>query len=133
MATDNEAHQARLAFDQFRSRHEVPYLLILDCETRRFTIEQPPSTVSFKQWCQEVDKAIASGRHLVCVPVNQQNLAEIEAMGAGLGYTLWPSRTIIAPPEVPYDPNAKSDAPDSEASKKDDDQRRRLLARVGLR
>jgi hypothetical protein len=67
------------------------------------------------------------------VPVNQQNLAEIEAMGAGLGYTLWPSRTIIAPPAVPYDPNAKSDVPDSEDSKKDDDQRRRLLARVGLR
>jgi hypothetical protein len=132
MANENEAYQAGLMFDRFRSRNEVPYLLILDCETRRFTIEQPGSTANFRQWCQEVDKAIASGRHLVCVPVNKQNTEEIEAMGAGLGYTLWPSRTIIWPANT-GEADAKIDASDSEARKKEDDLRRRLLARVGLR
>jgi hypothetical protein len=132
MANEDEAYQAGLVFDRFRSRNEVPYLLILDCETRRFTIEQPASTARFRQWCQEVDKAIASGRHLVCVPVNKQNTEEIEAMGAGLGYTLWPSRTIISPADT-GEADTKTDVSDGQARKKEDDLRRRLLARVGLR
>jgi hypothetical protein len=134
MATENEKHLANLAFDRFRSMQEVPSLLILDCETRRFTIEQPSSPASFRQWCQEVDHATASGRNIVCVPVNRNNKAEIEAMGTGLGYSLWPPRTIVPEPDpLPAEPEAKQPAPDSEArAARDDDQRRRLLARMGL-
>ncbi|HEX4027144.1 MAG TPA: hypothetical protein VHX18_05950 [Rhizomicrobium sp.] len=130
--TEDEAYQVGLVFDRFRSRQEAPYLLILDCETRRFTIERPVSAASFRQWCREVDHAMASGRHVVCVPVNENYTAEIEAMSAGLGYTLWPSRTIVPPPDLaPGEQGVKPS--DSEAKRKDDDQRRRLLARLGLR
>lgn len=134
MVPEDETYQVGVMFDRFRSRHETPYLLILDCETRRFTIERPVSAASFRQWCREVDHAMASGRQVVCVPVNENYTAEIEAMSTGLGYTLWPSRTIIPPPDpAPGEQGARPDAPDSDARRKDDDQRRRLLARVGLR
>lgn len=134
MATENEKHLANLAFDRFRSMQEAPCLLILDCETRRFTIEHPSSAASFRQWCLEVDHAIASGRNIVCVPVNRNNTAEIEAMGAGIGYSLWPPRTIVSEPDpVVAEQDARKAVPDSKArAARDDDQRRRLLARLGL-
>lgn len=134
MASENEKHLANLAFGRFRSMQDAPSLLILDCETRRFTIEHPSSPASFRQWCQEVDHAAASGRNIVCVPVNRNNKAEIEAMGLDLGYALWPPHTIVPEPDpTPAEEDTRKPTPDSEArAARDDDQRRRLLARLGL-
>src|ERR1700722_19932862 len=91
----------KLAFSRFsfdlQSGHPSQ-LLILDCETRRFTIEEPSSMEIFHQWCYEVDHAVAAGRHIVCVPVSGSSIEEIQGIGTGLGYACWPSKTILALP-----------------------------------
>ena len=91
------------AFSQFRARPNLalpPYLLLVDCETRRFTIERPSTAGSFDVWCGEVEHAIAAGRHIVCVPIHDRSTSEIERLGASLGYAMWPSRTILSPPAL---------------------------------
>jgi hypothetical protein len=130
MTTD--AHRIGLAFDRFRSWHDVPCLVIMDCETRRFTIERPSSQAVFQLWWQEIEHIVASGRHLVCVPVDRNNVAAIEAIGAGLGYVLWPPRTIVSPPEPAPGESSPRPGKDSKTSRQNEEQRRRLLARVGL-
>jgi hypothetical protein len=72
----------------------------MDCETRRFTIEQSGSPGAFKIWCLEIEHAINAGRQIVSVPIDSETAKEIEALAAGLGYALWPSRTILSPPQI---------------------------------
>ena len=91
------------AFSQFRAGPNPalpPYLLLVDCETRRFTIERPSTAGSFDLWCGEVEHAIAAGRHIVCVPIHDRSTNEIERLGASLGYAMWPARTILSPPAL---------------------------------
>jgi hypothetical protein len=136
MRASLEDSYIEMTFDRFRAvRHPTlsPYLLLIDCETRRFTIERPATMESFDLWCREVEHAIAAGRHIVCVPVQDKSTADIEMLGAGLGYTLWPSRTILSPPfskeaERAEQPVAAGDS----RWRTGDEQRQRLLARVGV-
>lgn len=59
---------------------------------------------SFNLWCREVNHAVFAGRQIVCLPVSGSIAEEIESLGTGLGYVLWPSITILAPPiERPAD------------------------------
>ena len=133
MATSLEDSYIEFTFDRFRAvRHPTlpPYLLLVDCETRRFTIERPSTVQCFDLWCREVEHAIAAGRHIVCVPIHDKSTSEIESLGTGLGYALWPSRTILSPP-VLQDTGARPSVTGRVARQKDDDQKKRLLARVG--
>jgi hypothetical protein len=120
-----------MAFDRFRApRHSTlaSYLLLMDCETRRFTIERPATMECFDLWCREVEHAIAAGRHIVCVPIQDKSTADIEALGMGLGYVPWPSRTILSPP---FSTDAEREvAGNGPKWSKDDEHRRRLLTRI---
>lgn len=122
------------AFGSFRARRHAtlpPYLLLVDCETRRFTIERPDRKECFDLWCREVEHAIAAGRHIVCVPIHDRSTSEIESLGTSLGYALWPSRTILAP-LLSSGPERTGDMPASATvGVKEDEQKLRLLARAG--
>jgi len=133
-----ENRNAEFAFARFRiqrpSSHPT-HLLVVDCETRRFTIERPSSAECFDLWCREVDHAVIAGRHIVCVPVSGGSIEEIESLGTGLGYVLWPSITILAPPIVrPADDHPQlADGEKSETKmEREDELKLRLLARVGI-
>ena len=120
-------------FDRFRVARDPrrsPYLLLVDCETRRFTIERPSTMECFDLWCREVEHAIAAGRHIVCVPIQDKSTADIERLGSGLGYALWPSRTILSPSFSKE--TEKAVVVDNSRRRTDDEQRQRLLARVGI-
>lgn len=102
-----------MTFDRFRVVRDPklpPHLLLVDCETRRFTIERPATKKCFELWCREVEHAIAAGRHIVCVPIQDRSMGEIESLGASLGYALWPSRTILSP-SLSTDPEEVEDRP----------------------
>jgi hypothetical protein len=132
MRASLENSYIEMTFDRFRvPRHPTlsPYLLLVDCETRRFTIERPSSMESFNLWCREVEHAIAAGRHIVCVPIQDKSTADIEMLGTGLGYALWPSRTILSPPFSKE--TEKVAAADDPRWQGGNEQRQRLLARVG--
>jgi hypothetical protein len=136
MRTSLENSYIEMTFDRFRAvRHPTlsPYLLLIDCETRRFTIERPGTVECFDLWCREVEHAITAGRHIVCVPIHDKSTGEIESLGTGLGYALWPSRTILSPP-LSREPEGagRSGGADDPRWRKGDEQRRRLLARVGV-
>lgn len=124
-----------MTFGRFRiARHPAlsPYLLLVDCETRRFTIERPATIECFNSWCREVEHAIAAGRHIVCVPIQDKSTGEIESLGSSLGYALWPSRTILSPP-VSQEAQKPGLVPgtDRAARRRDDEQKKRLLTRIG--
>ena len=124
-----------LAFSRFRAqRHPSlpPYLLLVDCETRRFTIEQPSTIECFDLWCREVEHAVAAGRHIVCVPIHGKSTGEIESLGTGLGYALWPSRTILSPSFSKEVERSAQPSGSSEVSIREEERKRRLLARVGV-
>ena len=119
------------AFGSFRARRHAtlpPYLLLVDCETRRFTIERPDTKECFDLWCREVEHAIVAGRHIVCVPIHDRSTGEIESLGTSLGYAQWPSRTILSP-SLSEVWNA-GDMP-SGAGPKEDGRKLRPLARAG--
>jgi hypothetical protein len=121
------------AFGRFRVKRRParpPHLLIVDCETQRFTIERPSSVESFDAWCKEVDHAVTAGRHIVCVPINDSSVEEIESLGTGLGYVLWPSMTILAPP-TSMDGLSEFITTTGRKLKKEEEHKLRLLARVG--
>jgi hypothetical protein len=124
------------AFSRFRVRRQSTHpthLLIVDCENWRFTIERPSSVECFDLWCREVDHAVIAGRHIVCVPVNGSSREEIESLGIGLGYVLWPSMTILAPPLAKSaDGFSLSAATVGTKGKQEDEHKLRLLARVGI-
>jgi hypothetical protein len=136
MRASLENSYIEMTFDRFRAVRDPtlsPYLLLIDCETRRFTIERPATMESFNLWCREVEHAIAAGRHIVCVPIHDKSTADIETLGTGLGYALWPSRTILSPPSSEKAERAvRSTAADDPRRRGADEQRRRLLARVGV-
>jgi hypothetical protein len=136
MRASLENSYIEMTFDRFRAvRHPTlaPYLLLVDCETRRFTIERPSSMEAFNLWCREVEHAIAAGRHIVCVPIHDKSTADIETLGTSLGYALWPSRTILSPPFSEKAERAlRSTAADDPRRRGADEQRQRLLARVGV-
>jgi hypothetical protein len=122
-----------MMFDRFRAARDPrlsPYLLLVDCETRRFTIERPSTMECFDLWCREVEHAVAAGRHVVCVPIQDKSTADIESLGTGLGYALWPSGTILSLSfsKVPE----RAAVADDSRRRTGDEQRRRLLARVGI-
>jgi hypothetical protein len=126
----------KLAFSRysvnFQSGHPSQ-LLILDCETQRFTIEEPSSMEIFYQWCYEVDHAVAAGRHIVCVPVSGSSIEEIQGIGTGLGYVYWPSKTILALPVAnPSDNQALLTGGTGTLAHEESERRLRLLARVGI-
>ena len=132
MRASLENSYIEMTFDRFRAvRHPTlsPYLLLVDCETRRFTIERPATMESYDLWCREVEHAIAAGRHIVCVPIQDKSTADIEMLGTGLGYALWPSRTILSPPLSKE--TVKVAAADNSRWQGSNEQRQRLLARVG--
>jgi hypothetical protein len=136
MSPGLENKNVEFAFGRFRvnlqSSHPT-HLLIVDCETRRFTIEQPSSIEDFYQWCHEVDHAVIAGRHIVCVPVSGSSIEEIQGLGTGLGYAFWPSMTILAPPITRQTDGSSQFATSSDAIRQDDNELRlRLLARVGI-
>jgi hypothetical protein len=131
-----ENRNIEFAFGRFRvnlrSSHPT-HLLIVDCETRRFTIEQPSSIDDFYQWCHEVDHAVIAGRHIVCVPVSGSSIEEIQGLGTGLGYSFWPSMTILAPPITRQSNGSSLSATSTDTIRKvDNELRLRLLARVGI-
>jgi len=133
MTSPLEDSYIEYAFSQFRAKPGPalpPYLLLVDCETRRFTIERPSTTESFDLWCGDVEHAIAAGRHIVCVPIHDRSTSEIERLGASLGYVMWPSRTILSPP-VSKDVGKPQPWPGEEA-KPEEEQKLRLRARVGM-
>ena len=131
-----ESINVESAFGRFRVKRGPAHplqLLIVDCETQRFTIERPSSVVSFDAWCKEVDHAVTAGRHIVCVPINDSSIEEIESLGTGLGYVLWPSMTILAPPAS----NGMAGLSEFIATTgrklpKEEEHKLRLLARVGV-
>lgn len=136
MVRSLEDSYIEFTFDRFRAaRHPglPPYLLLVDCETRRFTIERPSTVECFDLWCREVEHAIAAGRHIVCVPIHDKSTAEIESLGTSLGYALWPSRTILSPPTAQ---EAGKPGPllatGGTVRRTDEEQKKRLLARVGV-
>jgi hypothetical protein len=124
------------AFSQFRARPNPaipPYLLLVDCETRRFTIERPSTAGSFDQWCGEVEHAIAAGRHIVCVPIHDRSTNEIERLGASLGYAMWPARTILSPPALKDTEAAEHLSGKAMAAWPEEEKHKlRLQARVGM-
>jgi hypothetical protein len=133
-----ENGNAEFAFARFRiqrpSTHPT-HLLVVDCETRRFTIERPSSVECFDLWCREVDHAVIAGRHIVCVPVSGSSIEEIESLGTGLGYVLWPSMTILAPPiaKLADDHSQPAAGPKVESkTEREDELKLRLLARLGI-
>jgi hypothetical protein len=136
MRQGQENRNVEFAFGRFRVKRQSTHpahLLIVDCETRRFTIEQPSSVEGFDLWCREIDHAVIAGRHIVCVLVNGSSIEEIESLGIGLGYALWPSMTILAPP---FPKSADDFAQYAEATatkrEREDELKLRLLARVGI-
>jgi hypothetical protein len=124
------------AFSQFRARPNPalpPYLLLVDCETRRFTIERPSTAGSFDLWCGEVEHAIAAGRHIVCVPIHDRSTSEIERLGASLGYAMWPARTILSPPALKDIEAAEHLSGKAMAAWPEEEKHKlRLQARVGM-
>ena len=80
-----------------RSTAFSPRLLIIDCETRRFTIEGPIAKDCLNAWYSEADHALMAGRAIFCVPISDMGIDEIAALGAELGYDHWPPNTIIVP------------------------------------
>jgi hypothetical protein len=124
------------AFSQFRARPNLalpPYLLLVDCETRRFTIERPSTAGSFDLWCGEVEHAIAAGRHIVCVPIHDRSTSEIERLGASLGYAMWPARTILSPPALKDTEAAEHLSGKAMAAWPEEEKHKlRLQARVGM-
>lgn len=136
MRASLENNYIEMTFDRFRAVRDPtlsPYLLLIDCETRRFTIERPSTMESFNLWCREVEHAIAAGRHIVCVPIHDKSTADIETLGTGLGYALWPSRTILSPPFSGQTERAEQSAAAGDSSwSTGSEQRQRLLARVGM-
>ena len=135
MTSPLEDSYIEYAFSQFRARPNLalpPYLLLVDCETRRFTIERPSTAGSFDLWCGEVEHAIGAGRHIVCVPIHDRSTSEIESLGASLGYAMWPSRSILSPP-ISKDVGKPLQWPgEGTAARPEDEQRLRLQARVGM-
>ena len=81
-----------------RRKAFVSHLLIIDCETQRFTIEGPLTTDGLNIWYREADHALMAGRILFCVPITDMDTQEIAVLGTELGYELWPPNTLIAPP-----------------------------------
>jgi hypothetical protein len=136
MRASLENSYIEMTFDRFRAVRDptlAPHLLLVDCDTRRFTIERPATMESFNLWCREVEHAIAAGRHIVCVPIHDKSTADIETLGNGLGYALWPSRTILSPPfPEKAERVGRSTAADDPRRRGADEQRQRLLARVGV-
>jgi hypothetical protein len=135
MRASLENSYIELTFGRFRVPHHPtlsPYLLLVDCETRRFTIERPPTMESFNLWCREVEHAIAAGRHIVCVPIQDKSTADIETLGFSLGYTLWPSRTILSPPFSKETEHTGQSVVPEDAWRKGGEPQRRLLARLGV-
>lgn len=134
MRASLENSYIEMTFDRFRAVCDPkvsPYLLLVDCETRRFTIERPATKECFDLWCREVEHAIAAGRHIVCVPFHDRSTGEIESLGTSLGYALWPSRTILSP-SLSSDPEKTGDPPSATVRVKEDERKLRLLARVGM-
>jgi hypothetical protein len=79
------------------SAQPSPLLLVVDCETRRFTIEGPVAKDCVDIWFREANRAFAAGRDVFCVRINDRDPSEIVSLGVQLGYEHWPANTIIKP------------------------------------
>jgi hypothetical protein len=73
------------------------YLLIVDCETYRFTLEGPLAPDGIEVWDVEASRALAAGRSICCIPIAGAEPPEILALARELGCECWPPNTIIAP------------------------------------
>jgi hypothetical protein len=73
------------------------YLLIVDCETFRFTLEGPMEPERVALWEGEATRALAAGRSICCIPIAGAEPNEILVLAAELGCDSWPPNTIIAP------------------------------------
>lgn len=71
------------------------YLVIVDHDTKRFTIEGP--TRDDLSWVVEVDHARRAGRRIAWSRVDD-DLGHAAAVKMGLGdYEFWPSGSIVVP------------------------------------
>jgi hypothetical protein len=75
------------------------YLLVIDCEFRRFTVDGPITAAQVSEWLDEASRASKAGRHIVCLALPGANPVEIQTMSDSLGYERWPSGTILLPPK----------------------------------
>jgi hypothetical protein len=82
--------------DRTPSEHTL-YLLVVDCETFRFTLEGPMAPERVAVWDRETGRAIAAGRSICCISIAGAEPREILALGAELECEAWPPNTIIAP------------------------------------
>jgi hypothetical protein len=98
MSNTQIGYQGNLTLGDFWSRHSLPCLLIIDFETRRVTVEKPLTEMCLDSWIQEVDRAFNSGRHVAFIPISESCALKMESVSAELGYSLWPSQSIISLP-----------------------------------
>jgi hypothetical protein len=87
------------------------HLLIVDCETRRFTIEGPLGRHKIYYWRQEVEGALTAGRSIFSIPIGKSDISLAKIVGQKLEFAYWPSKTIIMLPEggwrnqIPHEPS----------------------------
>jgi hypothetical protein len=101
MGMNSQPPEALGAVLEYLPRESHPahpsHLLIVDCETRRFTIESV-GVDGVGIWYQEVNRAVTAGRKIFCVPVHDGDTGEVARLNVKLGYDQWPSKTIVAAP-----------------------------------
>jgi hypothetical protein len=73
------------------------YILIVDCETHRFTVEGPMPQDQVAPWEAEAHRALAAGRSIVCIAIAGAQSQDVFSLGGELGCESWPPNTIIAP------------------------------------
>ena len=74
------------------------YVLTMDCETQRFTIDGPLTQQSADNWIGEAQRASQAGRRIFSIAVADRDRRDIATLGTQLGYEEWPPKTIIALP-----------------------------------
>jgi hypothetical protein len=110
MQSVREDRTAQLAFGRshfWRQSTRPSDLSSVGCETRRFNSEAPTSVPFVEPLCREVERAIATERNIVCVPINDGNVHEIEYPRSGMRYVHWipmtsPVRPLSPPVNSPF-------------------------------
>jgi len=105
-------------------------LVGISCCTKQFGVFGMPNHAASDTYVRATDLVV--GGVPVLLPANGPT-ADIETLGTSLGYALWPSRTILSPPFSEKAERAlRSTAADDPRRRGADEQRQRLLARVGV-
>jgi hypothetical protein len=76
-------------------RYGCQILLIVDHDTRRFTVEGP--LYDHLPWIEEVRRARHAGRRIDFRAVERQSEVVVMQMGRDVGYECWPPGSIIRP------------------------------------